>query len=277
MGVRHHGSQYRVRHYKLDDCLPSVHTLGSVLQPCRLSRGKVHKPICYILRSSVFGTIPHGRRTTPTNRPQQNIFTDVLILILPVRTVWNLQMTVRRKIALMVVVGFGAASCLVSMLRLIVLHQFYVNPDFPFILGKMIIISCFEIQVAVIAANMPSMKTLWMARFKEGCLAYGSSGHPSGGAYKLSSMEPPPGKSGGHRHKSNQPMGVRGSVSGLDLSGRDTEPGPNNESLEELFGKDSRIMVTTDIAVNKTAKTMADDAERDADAFTLYGTQKRPQ
>jgi hypothetical protein len=50
---------------------------------------------------------------------------------------------------------------LVSMLRLIVLHQFEKGIDLTYTLGKLIIISSIEIDLAIIAANAPSLKIYW--------------------------------------------------------------------------------------------------------------------
>jgi hypothetical protein len=47
------------------------------------------------------------------------------------------------------------------MLRLVVLREFQVSPDFTYTLGKMIIISSIEIDVAIMAANGPAMKAVW--------------------------------------------------------------------------------------------------------------------
>jgi hypothetical protein len=47
------------------------------------------------------------------------------------------------------------------MLRLIVLHQFEKNIDLTYTLGKLIIITSIEIDLAIIAANAPSLKIYW--------------------------------------------------------------------------------------------------------------------
>ena len=47
------------------------------------------------------------------------------------------------------------------MLRLIVLHQFEKGIDLTYTLGKLIVISSIEIDLAIIAANAPSLKIFW--------------------------------------------------------------------------------------------------------------------
>jgi hypothetical protein len=55
-------------------------------------------------------------------------------------------------------VSLGSLVVLVSMLRIIVLVQFEKNIDLTYSLGKLIIISSIEIDLAIIAANAPSLK-----------------------------------------------------------------------------------------------------------------------
>lgn len=162
-------------------------------------------------------------------------------------------MTLRRKIGVITVIGFGGVAVMVSMLRLIVLYQFYINPDFPYILGRMIVISAFEIEIAVIAANMPSIKALWTSIMTKG--SANGSGDPSN-SYRLSSIE----HSKQHRSRGSRPIGGgRGHTSAKDISTKGTGTWLN-ESEEELFNKSGQIKVTTDIAVNSAAKTPIDDA-----------------
>ncbi|KIW88831.1 uncharacterized protein Z519_10315 [Cladophialophora bantiana CBS 173.52] len=92
------------------------------------------------------------------------LFLDCIILFLPVTVFWGLQMTWRRRLAVYSVITMGGIVVVVSGLRLIVVNQFATNPDFTYILGRMILISAVEIQVGIFAANMPGIKafyTIW--------------------------------------------------------------------------------------------------------------------
>ncbi|KAL4922112.1 hypothetical protein BDW62DRAFT_172956 [Aspergillus aurantiobrunneus] len=91
-----------------------------------------------------------------------NILTDFIILTLPIRPLWNMQASVSRRIGVIAVVTVGGVAVVVSCLRIIVLHEFAVNPDFTYILGKMVIISALELDVAIMAANAPSLKAVWL-------------------------------------------------------------------------------------------------------------------
>ncbi|KAK8129974.1 hypothetical protein PG999_002354 [Apiospora kogelbergensis] len=90
-----------------------------------------------------------------------NMISDVIILVLPIHTVMGLQMSPRRKFGVISVMGFGASAVVVAACRFIVLYELGYNPDISFVLGKMVIVAGIEVQCAVIAVNLPSMKPLW--------------------------------------------------------------------------------------------------------------------
>lgn len=118
----------------------------------------------------------------------QNIITDVIILVLPVRTIWNLNMSRRKKIAVTGVLGFGASSVIVAACRFIVLAELGTTQDPSFVLGNMVIVAAFEIQLAIIAVNLPALKALYSGM--TGGSSNGQSEQISGSnGYKLSSMD----------------------------------------------------------------------------------------
>jgi hypothetical protein len=199
----------------------------------------------------------------------QNIFADFYILILPISTVWNLQMSTRRKIAVLSVVAFGSSAVIIACFRLIPLFQLNSSTDVSWVLGIMIIVAALEIQFAVIAVNLPSLKALWM-RYTGGSSSGSGQGHSNSGGYKLSSM----GRNGaststrGRWGKNVKSKGSRGSITRLEgLS--------NTESEEELCRQGSTsvqlpiqgkkddfgpITVTTNVDVKTTTKTKDEDA-----------------
>ncbi|OJJ54839.1 hypothetical protein ASPSYDRAFT_93737 [Aspergillus sydowii CBS 593.65] len=104
-----------------------------------------------------------------------NILTDFIILSLPIRPLWNMQASLSRRLGVIAVVSVGSVAVIVSCLRLIVLHEFAVNPDFSYILGKMVIISAAELNVAIMAANAPSLKAVWLKHISGSLSSYMSS------------------------------------------------------------------------------------------------------
>lgn len=87
--------------------------------------------------------------------------TDVFILILPLPIVFSLQMSSKRRMTVLAVVTTGGSAVLVCGLRGIVLVEAATSPDFTFTLGKLLVMLNCELQVAIIAANMPSLKTFY--------------------------------------------------------------------------------------------------------------------
>ncbi|KAL1592403.1 hypothetical protein SLS59_009756 [Nothophoma quercina] len=79
----------------------------------------------------------------------QNIVQDIYILILPVPTVLHLQMSTRRKIAVLSVISFGVSAVLVACFRLIPLLELNSSPDVSYALGKMVIVAAVEVQLAI--------------------------------------------------------------------------------------------------------------------------------
>ncbi|PMD31099.1 hypothetical protein L207DRAFT_473067 [Hyaloscypha variabilis F] len=88
-------------------------------------------------------------------------FVDIAILILPIRPLWHIQVSLRKRLTLIGILSVGSLVVLVSMLRIIVLNLFEKNIDLTYTLGKLIIISSIEIDLAIIACNAPSLKIYW--------------------------------------------------------------------------------------------------------------------
>lgn len=86
-----------------------------------------------------------------------------------------MQASLSRRLGVIAVVSVGSVAVIVSCLRLIVLHEFAVNPDFSYILGKMVIISAAELNVAIMAANAPSLKAVWLKHISGSLSSYMSS------------------------------------------------------------------------------------------------------
>lgn len=184
-------------------------------------------------------------------------------MVLPIPTLWKIQASVRRRITLIAVITFGGSAVLVSFLRLIVLHEFDVNPDFTYTLGKMVIISAIELDVAIMAANAPSMKALWLKYISKKPFqstttgGKGSSSHAKEGSGGLSNeLSAIPTKSSrikksGHTRVTSNDCGtIPGAEQEQDQRWR-------NDSREELFRKTgSGITVTSTIGVQSKHDTV---------------------
>ncbi|KXJ88975.1 hypothetical protein Micbo1qcDRAFT_213221 [Microdochium bolleyi] len=96
--------------------------------------------------------------------PVLNIAMDVYILALPIGIIVQLNMSLRRRIGVLAVVGSGLSSLIISCIRIPLVISLTSSPDTSYELGKMIIVVALEIQFAVVATNMPSFTALAASR-----------------------------------------------------------------------------------------------------------------
>lgn len=70
-------------------------------------------------------------------------------------------MSVKRRLQVLAVITTGGSSVIVSCLRLIVIQRFTVTDDFIWEVGNICIVSAAEMEVAILASNMPALRALW--------------------------------------------------------------------------------------------------------------------
>jgi hypothetical protein len=87
---------------------------------------------------------------------------DFYIIILPIPSVLSLRVTLRRKVTVISVLAFGTFSVTVAILRLpFLVSVSSMKTDASTDIGKLIIVGSFEVQSAIVVANLPAMKALW--------------------------------------------------------------------------------------------------------------------
>jgi hypothetical protein len=89
-----------------------------------------------------------------------NIVTDVLILSLPMRNVWHLQIPSRTKIAVAGVFGIGFITVVISIVRLVTILQINLS-DFTYSTVPADIFSAFEPTLMITCACLPIMRPLF--------------------------------------------------------------------------------------------------------------------
>lgn len=177
--------------------------------------------------------------------------------MLPISTVLGLQMSTNRKIAVLAVISFGASAVLVACFRLIPLFELNSSPDTSYVLGKMVIVAAVEIQLAIIAVNLPSLKALWN-KITGGSSAGSQPLYSNQRSYKLSTVK------SSSKLRSNGFS--RGSITRLEHDVRSTE------SEEELFktaglrrasqNPDAGIIVTSEVTIQNDHRKDTDQPER---------------
>ncbi|KAL6884734.1 hypothetical protein GGI43DRAFT_432538 [Trichoderma evansii] len=88
-----------------------------------------------------------------------NIFSDLVIILLPMPYLYGLSLQMYKKIGLMVTFGIGLAVCIVSAVRLSEIIKIDMN-DFPFYGGIALLFSALEPSLLVTAACIPLLRPL---------------------------------------------------------------------------------------------------------------------
>ncbi|KNG46212.1 integral membrane protein [Stemphylium lycopersici] len=91
-----------------------------------------------------------------------NILVDLYLLMLSISTICNLKASKRKKLAGLRVTAFGSISVIIACLRIPQLLALASSTDKSWVMGEMIIVASLEIQFAIIAVNLPSLKILWI-------------------------------------------------------------------------------------------------------------------
>ncbi|KAL3480980.1 hypothetical protein BJX99DRAFT_194707 [Aspergillus californicus] len=183
-----------------------------------------------------------------------NAFLDIVILILPVPTVLHLQMSTRRKIAVLGIICFGSLSVVTALCRFIVQDQLISQPDTSYIMGRMVIVAGIEIQIAVVAVNLPAMRSLFSTLVGDSRDASGYQQYQDRGrAHRLSSL-------GSHTRGTRKGLnfGPSGKSGSRDNYGA-TLTGSEEDLMRQQGGDLNKIQVVTDVDV---ASHQAEDIGR---------------
>ncbi|RDW90561.1 uncharacterized protein DSM5745_02336 [Aspergillus mulundensis] len=171
-----------------------------------------------------------------------NAFSDVIILILPVPTVLNLQMSPRRKIAVLGIICFGSLSVVTALCRFVVQKQLISEPDTSYIMGRMVIVAGIEIQIAVVAVNLPALRSLFTKVLGSSHEASGSYPYNNQkGVHRLSSLK-------SHSKGPGVRKGLRRSEPRDGVLGA-TLTGSEEELMRQQGGSASHIHVITNVDV----------------------------
>lgn len=103
-----------------------------------------------------------------------NIFTDIVILVLPFPTIRKLQVNKARKYALFGIFGVGSIAVIASIVRINALYIYQHSKDVPLDAIYLLLWSQIELNVAIISASAPALKPLFRAVL--GASVFGKSG-----------------------------------------------------------------------------------------------------
>ncbi|KAJ5823777.1 hypothetical protein N7447_006117, partial [Penicillium robsamsonii] len=89
-----------------------------------------------------------------------NMLNDFIILIIPFPRIAQLQMTLRKKLAICGIMAVGIFVCVASIVRIYFLSEFMKTADVTWLMGPVFIWSTIEPSVAVVCACMPHLAPL---------------------------------------------------------------------------------------------------------------------
>ncbi|KAJ4990692.1 hypothetical protein SVAN01_03923 [Stagonosporopsis vannaccii] len=90
-----------------------------------------------------------------------NIFTDLMVAVIPVRGIWCLQIPRRQKFALLGVLTIGWFVCIVSILRVVAIKEFTKHQDdSTYYSAPAAYWSSIEANLAIVCASLPTLKPL---------------------------------------------------------------------------------------------------------------------
>ncbi|KAJ5469714.1 hypothetical protein N7539_009332 [Penicillium diatomitis] len=119
------------------------------------------QPVAYVYDSSIEGKcIAQGVFYVST--AALNLFTDVIVMAIPIIITWKLQMPVRQKLAVCLILCLGGIATAIGVWRLVILTQGFIlhmpNPDPTYNIS--FVSSAIECNTAVLTACAPSMKAI---------------------------------------------------------------------------------------------------------------------
>ncbi|KUJ11052.1 PTH11-like integral membrane protein [Mollisia scopiformis] len=187
-----------------------------------------------------------------------NIFTDLLIITLPMPVLKSLRLPIRQKIGLMMIFALGAFVCLISVLRLHSLYVVSISHDITRDNADASLWSNIEANVGIICASLPTIKPLVSRLFphllstnRSNQGAYQTQSHASRDLFSTIASRPHRDLEDGHRTITKVEAGEE-----LDSVGRDIK--------HDLNGKDIFVLtsMTQDVVSRKPSPSVPEGEGR---------------
>ncbi|CUS11602.1 unnamed protein product [Tuber aestivum] len=115
-----------------------------------------------------------------------SVLTDILVVLLPMKLVWDLRVSARKKIGLATVFGLGVIACIAAILRLALLPRLLLSLDVSWNIVAVTLLGRIEQCLGMITASIPALTALISNCRSRGRLphqprkSFGTSYEPSG-------------------------------------------------------------------------------------------------
>ncbi|KAL8689678.1 MAG: hypothetical protein Q9218_004708 [Villophora microphyllina] len=141
-----------------------------------------------------------------------DILTNIAILALPIPWLWNLQMQLRRKVAITFIFLLGSFAALGSILRVPFLTQLNLN-DASYSAVNAGVWLNVEIAIGILSASLPLMRPLFTRAFPSQILSRFSKSHPTSGSHRLPDADNAAhsNPSASNRHRKNNSARIKSS------------------------------------------------------------------
>ncbi|KAJ5768081.1 hypothetical protein N7533_000664 [Penicillium manginii] len=160
-------------------------------------------PIARVYDMSIVGGTCIDQGAFYVSTAALNLFTDIIVLSIPIIITWNLQMPIRRKLAVCVILCLGGVATAIGVWRIIILAEAFLShkvvKDPTYSIG--FVSSAIEVNVAVVTACGPSMKAI-ASKYLPRLLGTSRGGGTSGYGPGTSGSRAFPGSKFSTRHKS---------------------------------------------------------------------------
>ncbi|PSN65116.1 hypothetical protein BS50DRAFT_51628 [Corynespora cassiicola Philippines] len=120
-----------------------------------------------------------------------NLFGDICILAVPVRSVWKLQMNLTQKIAVLFMFLLGSFVCFASLYRIVTIIRLTRTTDISWAKSDVFIWSSVEPSIGIISGCLPTLRPLLMSLLhKVGIDPWSQKGSSGGGdSHKLNTIQ----------------------------------------------------------------------------------------
>ncbi|PSN69522.1 hypothetical protein BS50DRAFT_522144 [Corynespora cassiicola Philippines] len=95
-----------------------------------------------------------------------NIWSDTMILILPIRSIWKLRIPIRKKICIVLLLGLGLVTCVASAIMLVFVFRLNNKEDITYNTLWLGLTCCAEMTLGIIVSCIITLPKLGEARSK---------------------------------------------------------------------------------------------------------------
>ncbi|KAI0836764.1 hypothetical protein F5Y06DRAFT_102595 [Hypoxylon sp. FL0890] len=160
-----------------------------------------------------------------------NIVSDAAIIILPIPMIRRLNMPLKQKAVLGILIGLGSAVVLVSIARISYVKAMVVNPDVTWTQAEAAVFSSLELNLGIVCNSLARLRPFVRAHFPSWAMSMGGSDTP--GDYQQINHDNGPQAWRGDRASHAYQLGI--AESGEAFSSEDRMDGNNTISVTNNY------------------------------------------